>query len=284
MAAFRAALVQMTASRSVAENIATMDALVREAAAGGATYVQTPETTGIMDEDPKRLFETLAFQDADPVLAHARSLAAELGIHLHVGSLAIKVGDGAKAANRAFVLGPDGAIVASYDKIHLFDVQLADGQVYRESARYVAGDRAVVADLPFGRLGVAICYDLRFPHLFRRLTQAGGATMLTVPAAFTRPTGEAHWHTLLRARAIENGAWVLAAAQTGLHENGRETYGHSLIVDPWGEVVADAGREVGVVFADVDPEMAATVRGRVPSLVHDRPFELAVVGGEGGGS
>ncbi|MCE1237251.1 MAG: carbon-nitrogen hydrolase family protein [Hyphomicrobiales bacterium] len=272
MTAFRAALVQMTSSRSVAENIATMDALVREAAAGGAVYVQTPETTGIMDEDPQRLFETLTYEDADPTLAHARGLAKDLGVHLHIGSLAIKVGDGTKAANRAFVIAPTGEIVETYDKIHLFDVQLADGQVYRESARYVAGDRAVVVDLPWGRMGIAICYDLRFPHLFRAQALAGGATMLTVPAAFTRPTGEAHWRTLLQARAIENGAWVLAAAQGGLHENGRETYGHSLVVDPWGKVVAEAGNEPGVIFAEIDPAASEEVRGRVPSLFHDRPF------------
>ena len=280
MTAFRAALVQMTSSRRVDDNIAAMDALVREAAAGGAVYVQTPETTGIMDEDPGRLFETLTFEDADPTLAHARGLAKELGIHLHVGSLAIKVGDGTRAANRAFVIAPTGAILATYDKIHLFDVQLADGQVYRESARYVAGDRAVVVDLPWGRMGIAICYDLRFPHLFRAQARDGGAVMLTVPAAFTRPTGEAHWHTLLRARAIENGAWVLAAAQAGRHENGRETYGHSLIVDPWGHVVAEGGTEPGVIFAEIDPALALEMRGRVPALVHDRPFDL-VAPGEG---
>ncbi len=281
MTAFRVALVQMTSSRSVDGNIAAMDALVREAAAGGAVYVQTPETTGIMDEDPKRLFETLAYEDGDRVLAHARGLAKELGIHLHLGSLAIKVGDGTKAANRAFVIAPTGEILARYDKIHLFDVQLADGQVYRESARYVAGDRAVTVDLPWGRLGLSVCYDLRFPHLFRTLARDGGATMLAIPAAFTKPTGEAHWHVLMRARAIENGAWVLAAAQAGVHENGRETYGHSLIVDPWGHVVAEAGTEPGVIFADVDPDLSATMRGRVPALVHDRPFELAPAAGEG---
>jgi predicted amidohydrolase len=280
MTAFRAALVQMTSSRSVAGNIAAMDALVREAAAGGAVYVQTPETTGIMDEDPRRLFDTLSDEAGDPTLAHARGLAKDLGIHLHIGSLAIKVGDGSKAANRAFVIAPTGEILAAYDKIHLFDVQLADGQVYRESARYVAGDRAVVVDLPWGRMGIAICYDLRFPQLFRAQARNAGATMLTVPAAFTKPTGEAHWHTLLRARAIENGAWVLAAAQGGLHENGRETYGHSLVVDPWGRVVAEAGTEPGVIFADIDPAMAVEVRGRVPALAHDRPFSL-VAPGEG---
>ncbi len=278
MTSFRAALVQMTSSRSVAENVATMDELVRAAAAGGAVYVQTPETTGIMDEDPTRLFATLTDEAGDPTLAHGRELARELGIHLHIGSLAIKVGDGAKAANRAFVIGPDGEIVARYDKIHLFDVQLADGEVYRESARYVAGDRAVTVDLPFGRVGITICYDLRFPHLFRALAKDGGARILTVPAAFTRPTGEAHWHTLLRARAIENGAWVLAAAQAGVHENGRETFGHSMIVDPWGRVVAEAGREPGLVFADIDLGEADVVRERVPALRHDRPFTLTAAG------
>ena len=278
MSTFRAALVQMTSSRSVADNVATMDRLVRAAAAGGASYVQTPETTGIMDEDPQRLFETLTDEAGDAVLAHGRRLARELGIHLHIGSLAIKVGDGSKAANRAFVIAPSGEIAARYDKIHLFDVQLADGQVYRESARYVAGGEAVTVDLPFTRLGLAICYDLRFPHLFRTLAKEGGAEVLTVPAAFTRPTGEAHWHTLLRARAIETGCWVLAAAQAGLHENGRETYGHSLAIDPWGRVVAEAGIEPGVIFADIDTSEVAAVRGRVPALAHDRPYTLRATG------
>ena len=278
MAVFRAALVQMTSSRSVADNVAALDRLVRAAAAGGAVYVQTPETTGIMDEDPQRLFETLTDEAGDATLAHARRLARELGIHLHLGSLAIKVGDGTKAANRAFVLGPDGEIAARYDKIHLFDVQLADGQVYRESARYVAGGEAVTVDLPFCRLGLAICYDLRFPHLFRTLAKEGGAEVVTVPAAFTRPTGEAHWHTLLRARAIETGCWVLAAAQAGLHENGRETFGHSLVVDPWGRIVAEAGIEPGVIFADIDTDEVAAVRGRVPALAHDRPYTLRASG------
>ena len=272
MATFRVALVQMRASRSIDGNIAELDRLVREAAAGGAVYVQTPETTGIMDEDPARLFETLRYEEEDRVLAHARGLAKELGIHLHIGSLAVKVGDGAKAANRAFVIAPSGEIAARYDKIHLFDVQLANGEVYRESSRYVAGDRAVVVDLPMGRLGLAICYDLRFPHLFRALAQQGGAKILTVPAAFTRPTGEAHWHVLLRARAIENGAWVLAAAQAGRHENGRETFGHSLVIDPWGRVVAEGGVDTGVIFADIDMDEPDVIRGRVPSLSHDRPF------------
>ncbi|WP_333825070.1 carbon-nitrogen hydrolase family protein [Pinisolibacter sp.] len=278
MSKFRAALVQMTSSRSVADNIATMDQLVRAAAAGGAVYVQTPETTGIMDEDPQRLFATLTDEAGDATLAHGRALARELGIHLHIGSLAIKVGDGAKAANRAFVIAPTGEIAARYDKIHLFDVQLANGEVYRESARYVAGDEAVTVDLPFARFGIAICYDLRFPHLFRSLAKDGGAEVLTVPAAFTRPTGEAHWHTLLRARAIENGSWVLAAAQTGLHENGRETFGHSLIIDPWGRIVAEGGVEPGLIFAEIDTDEVAAVRGRVPALSHDRPYRLTSVG------
>ena len=272
MASFRVALLQMCASRSIDGNIAELDRMVREAAAGGAVYVQTPETTGIMDEDPARLFETLRAEEDDRVLAHARGLAKELGIHLHLGSLAVKVGDGRKAANRAFVIGPTGDIVARYDKIHLFDVQLANGEVYRESARYVAGEAAVVVDLPMGRLGLGICYDLRFPHFFRSLAKEGGAKILTVPAAFTKPTGEAHWHVLLRARAIENGAWVLAAAQAGRHENGRETFGHSLVIDPWGRIVADGGEGIGVVFADIDMSEPDVIRGRVPSLSHDRAF------------
>lgn len=282
MTTFRAALVQMCSSRSIDDNIATIDRLVREAAAGGAVYVQTPETCGIMDEDPARLFSILTDEAGDRTLAAARALARELGITLHLGSLAIKVGDGAKAVNRAFVIGADGEIAARYDKIHLFDVQLANGDVYRESARYVAGSEVVVVDLPFGRLGIAICYDLRFPHLFRAQAKEGGAKILTVPAAFTRPTGEAHWHVLLRARAIENGAWVLAAAQAGVHENGRETYGHSLVIDPWGRIVAEGGREPGVIFADIDMAEPDAVRGRVPSLSHDRPYTLTSTDGRVG--
>jgi len=277
MTQFRAALVQTTASRSVEANIAAVEALVREAAAAGAHYVQTPEDTNIMEHNGDRLFAALTDEASDPTLARLRAVAAELGIWLHIGSLAIKVAE-AKAANRAFVIAPDGSVAARYDKIHLFDVDLVGGESYRESNRIRPGAESVTVDLPWGRLGLAICYDLRFPHLFRALAKEGGAEVLTVPAAFTRPTGEAHWHTLLRARAIETGCWVLAAAQAGLHENGRETYGHSLAIDPWGRVVAEAGIEPGVIFADIDTSEVAAVRGRVPALAHDRPYTLRATG------
>ncbi|MBT9291185.1 carbon-nitrogen hydrolase family protein [Prosthecodimorpha staleyi] len=274
MTQFRAALVQTTASRSVEANIAAVEALVREAAAAGAQYVQTPENTNIMEHNGDRLFAALTEEAADPTLARLRAVAAELGIWLHVGSLAIKVAE-AKAANRAFVIAPDGSVAARYDKIHLFDVDLVGGESYRESNRIRPGAESVTVDLPWGRLGLAICYDLRFPQLFRALAREAGADILSVPAAFTQQTGEAHWHVLLRARAIENGAWVFAAAQSGLHENGRSTYGHSLIVDPWGRIVAEAADGPGIAIADIDLGLVAEARGRIPALRHDRPFAAA---------
>lgn len=274
MTQFRAALVQTTASRSVEANIAAVEALVREAAAAGAHYVQTPENTNIMEHNGDRLFAALTDEAADPTLARLRAVAAELGIWLHIGSLAIKVAE-AKAANRAFVIAPDGSVAARYDKIHLFDVDLVGGESYRESNRIRPGAESVTVDLPWGRLGLAICYDLRFPQLFRALAREAGADILSVPAAFTQQTGEAHWHVLLRARAIENGAWVFAAAQSGLHENGRSTYGHSLIVDPWGRIVAEAADGPGIAIADIDLGLVAEARGRIPALRHDRPFAAA---------
>lgn len=277
MPAFRAALVQMTASRDVGRNIEMVEGLVRQAAAAGAQYVQTPENTNLIEHEAARYFAAISEEASDPVLARLREVAAELGLWLHVGSIAVKVAAD-KAANRAFVIAPDGSVAARYDKIHLFDVDLAGGEQYRESAKIRPGADGVTVDLPWGRLGLAICYDVRFPHLFRGLAQEGGARMLAVPAAFTVPTGEAHWHVLLRARAIETGTWVLAAAQTGLHETGRRTYGHSLIVDPWGRVVADAGEAPGIVTADIDLSLVDDVRGRIPALKHDRPFRLGDAG------
>ena len=200
------------------------------------------------------------------------ALAKDLGIWLSVGSLAIKVAAD-KVANRSFLMGPDGRIHARYDKIHMFDVELPNGETYEESRNYRPGGEAVVADTPFGRLGLTICYDLRFPHLYRALAKAG-ASYLTVPSAFTQVTGEAHWHVLLRARAIETGCFVFAAAQSGTHENGRKTFGHSLIVGPWGEVLADGGTQTGVVTADIDPARVSEARGRIPALQHDRDFGL----------
>ncbi|MCJ8144897.1 carbon-nitrogen hydrolase family protein [Ancylobacter sp. A5.8] len=269
---FRAALVQMRTAKSVSTNIEAASALIRQAVAEGASYVQTPEMTGTMEENREALFKVLHEEETDPALAHFRLLAKELGIHLHIGSLAVKASEH-RAANRAFLIGPDGNIRARYDKIHMFDVDLPNGDVYRESAAYRPGERAVLADLPEIRLGFSICYDLRFPALFRALAEAG-AGMIAVPAAFTQSTGEAHWHILLRARAIETGCYVLAAAQGGTHENGRKTFGHSLIIDPWGTVIAEAGTEPCVIHAEIDPAKVAAVRARIPSLENGRRFEL----------
>lgn len=269
---FRAALVQMRAARSVEANVEAASALIREAAAGGATYIQTPEMTGTMEENREALFKVLHAEEDDPALKAFRVLAAELKVHLHIGSLAVRASEH-RAANRSYLLAPDGAIAARYDKIHMFDVDLEHGESYRESANYQPGESAILADLPFGRFGLTICYDLRFPALFRALAEAG-AGMIATPAAFTQSTGEAHWHVLQRARAIETGCYVLAAAQGGTHENGRKTFGHSLIVDPWGTILAEGGTEPGVIAAEIDPAKVAAGRARIPSLSNGRRFEL----------
>lgn len=269
---FRAGLVQMCSGRTVAKNVAAASALIREAAAGGADYVQTPEVSTLMELDRERLFAACQPEDGNAALAEFQALARELGIWLHIGSMAIKVSP-TKLANRAYLISPDGQITARYDKIHMFDVQLANGEIYRESENYQAGNEAIVAATPWGGLGLAICYDLRFPYLFRALAHAG-AQIITVPAAFTQTTGEAHWHTLLRARAIETQCFVLAAAQGGQHEHGRSTYGHSLIISPWGEILADGGTNPGVILADIDLKQVAEVRERVPSLRHDQTFAV----------
>lgn len=266
---FKAALVQMRSGRSVEANVAAAEALIREAAAAGALYVQTPEVTTVMDTDRQTLLAGAAPGKAGPALAQFQALASELSIWLHIGSMGVLVGD--RIANRSIVIAPTGDVVAQYDKIHLFDVQLANGETYRESDNFVAGETATLADLPWGRLGLTICYDLRFPALHQSLV-AAGASFIAIPAAFTRPTGEAHWHTLVRARAIETQCYVFAAAQGGRHEHGRETYGHSLIVSPWGQILAEAGIEPGVVMADVDTREIAAVRARIPCLTHRRPF------------
>ena len=237
--------------------------------------MQTPEITTLMELDRTRLFAAVRPQQGNAAIAHFGALARELGIWLHVGSMAILVGNG-KIANRSFLISPAGEVEARCDKIHMFDVQLPDGESYRESKNYAAGDRAVLAQLPWGTLGLTVCYDLRFPHLYRALAKAG-ADFLAIPSAFTRQTGAAHWHVLMRARAIENGCFVFAAAQAGKHESGRETYGHSLIVAPWGEVIADAGKDVGVVVADVRSADVAAARQRIPSLRHDRSFHVEPV-------
>jgi predicted amidohydrolase len=269
----RIACAQMRSGRTVADNIAAAEALIREAAAGGARYVVTPEMTNLLERDRAEVLAKIASEADDPTLDRLCAVAAELGIVVHIGSLAIHTPDG--VANRAFVIGPDGAVIAKYDKIHMFDVDLANGESWRESNTYRPGERAVVVDLPGTglRLGLSICYDLRFPQLYRALAKAG-ANLVAVPAAFTRQTGEAHWHVLLRARAIECGAYVATAAQGGKHEDGRETYGHSLVVDPWGVVVAESGTEPGVLFADIDVGKVAEARGRIPALKNDRLFAV----------
>lgn len=271
MGIFKAATVQMRSGKEPRRNVADFEALVREAVGAGATYVQSPEMTGAIIRDKQDRAEAFKSEAKDEVIAAARRLSAELGIHLHVGSTGILREDG-KIANRAFLFGPDGALVARYDKIHMFDVDLDNGESWRESATYEPGTEALVADIGKARLGFAICYDVRFPQLFRAEALAG-AEVLTVPAAFTRQTGQAHWHILLRARAIENGAFVIAAAQGGLHEDGRETYGHSLIIDPWGRILAEADHdEPGVILAEIDTAQCAEARKKIPNLKNARDF------------
>jgi deaminated glutathione amidase len=271
-AGFKAAMIQMRSGIAPAANIEAAVRLIGEAKSAGADYVLTPEMTNIMAVDRERLFAAIVEEEHDTALATFRELARKLEVFVHVGSLAVKTGPD-RAANRAFLIDPQGAIAARYDKIHMFDVDLAGGETYRESRIYRPGDLAVLSDLPWGRLGITICYDLRFPALYRALAEAG-ATMLAIPAAFTRQTGEAHWQVLMRARAIENGCFVFAAAQGGKHENGRETHGHSLIVDPWGRILNEGGTEPGVVIAEIDPGEVARARARIPSLEHGRRFEI----------
>jgi predicted amidohydrolase len=255
-----------------AANIDDALRLISEAKSAGAEYVLTPEMTNILAAKREQLFGAIVAEEADPSLATLRELARRLGIYIHVGSLAVRLSP-ERAANRSFLLDPKGNIAARYDKIHMFDVDLANGESYRESRNYRPGEQAVLADLPWGRLGLTICYDLRFPALYRALAEAG-ATMLAIPSAFTKQTGEAHWHVLVRSRAIENGCFVFAAAQGGKHENGRDTYGHSLIVDPWGRIIAEGGTDPGVVMAEIDPAEIAKARARIPSLQHGRRFEI----------
>ena len=273
----RAALVQLTVGDDPQANLPETLTYLRAAAAGGADLVLTPECTGLLSSSRDHQRRVLRTEAEDETLAALRAEARAIGIPVLVGSLGLLTGDAdGRFANRSFLIGADGEIVARYDKIHMFDVNVSETEVYRESAAYRPGVRAVVADMPFARIGMAVCYDLRFPHLFRRLAQ-GGAQILTVPAAFNHLTGEAHWEVLLRARAIETGCFVLAPAQTGFHPEehgkGRRTHGHSLAVNPWGEVMVDAGTDPGVTFVDLDLSEVDKARGRVPSLTHDRPFD-----------
>jgi deaminated glutathione amidase len=269
---FTAALVQMRSGLAPQGNLDAAARLIIDAHERGADYVLTPEMTNILEVKRERLFAAIVPEESDASLAALRELARKFRIFLHIGSLAIKL-SAEKAANRSFLINRDGEILARYDKIHMFDVDLAGGESYRESRNYRPGDIAVSADLPWGRLGLTICYDLRFPALYRALAEAG-SSFLAIPSAFTRQTGQAHWHVLNRARAIENGCFVFAAAQGGRHENGRETFGHSLIVDPWGRIIAEADAEPGVVLATIDPAQVREARTKVPSLEHGRRFEV----------
>ncbi|HEY1838537.1 MAG: carbon-nitrogen hydrolase family protein [Rhizomicrobium sp.] len=271
MTAFTAACVQLRSSDDVQENVRDASALIRDAARQGAKFIATPENTTLMAADGGAKLDKCFVENEDPALPAFRALAQELGVWLLIGSLAIKIGAD-KTANRSFMIDPRGRITARYDKIHLFDVDLPSGEKYRESNTVAGGNQAMIAELPWCKAGLTICYDLRFPGLYRALAQHGAA-LLTVPSAFTETTGKAHWHVLLRARAIENGAFVIAPAQGGRHANGRQTYGHSLIVGPWGEILVEGGTEPGVFLAEIDPASVASARQRVPSLQHDRDFQ-----------
>ena len=270
------AVLQMNGGIDPANNARTLATGIAQARIEGASILFTPELSGFVDQDNARASVAVVDETDDPVLARVRRAAAEAGIWVHLGSLIIRRGDG-RWANRGYMIDGEGHIRARYDKLHLFDVDLPTGERWRESAIYAPGGTANLVDTPVGTVGLAICYDMRFPDLFRTLSDAG-AELLSVPAAFTQLTGAAHWHVLLRARAIEAGSWVIAAGQTGHHEDGRKTYGHSLVIDPWGEIVLDMGKEVGLGFADIDPARIADVRARVPALCHRRPIPGVVRG------
>jgi predicted amidohydrolase len=268
----RVALFQATSGLEPAANAALLEQAIAESAAGGARMLFTPEMSGMVDRDRERAGRKVADEQSDVVLDRVRTAAKRANIWVHLGSLALRADEGGKLVNRGFVIDDQGAIRARYDKIHLFDVDLPTGESWRESASYQPGrDAVLVRGTPVGTLGLTICYDLRFPALFERLSEAG-ADVISVPAAFTVPTGKAHWHLLLRARAVEAGLFVVAAAQGGHHEDGRDTFGHSLVVDPWGEVLLDMGEERGLGFADIDLARIAEVRSRIPALSHRRPI------------
>lgn len=268
---FTVALAQMNAGRELKENLAQAEDLIRQAKDRGAQLVVTPENTSFIETERALTLEKALPADGGDARRHFATLAQELGLWIHVGSLTCKA-DAEQCFNRAFLIAPDGSTVATYDKIHMFDVTVGDGQTYRESATFRAGSKAVVADLPWGRYGLSICYDIRFAYLYRILAKAG-ANFISAPAAFTQVTGEAHWHVLQRARAIETGSFIFSAAQCGTHAKGRKTFGHSLVVAPWGEVLADGGTEVGIVTAKIDPALSHEARSKIPALTHDREIE-----------
>lgn len=267
---FRAACLQLNSGNDLRSNLETVVAMTREAAENGADFVLTPEYVLMMDGSGRVMRERALDADGAPALGELRRLAAGLGVWFLAGSLTVRTEDG-RMANRSYLLSAQGEVAAAYDKIHMFDVTLPDGKVIRESSAYRPGERAVVAATPWGRLGMTVCYDLRFPGLFRALAQAG-AHFISVPSSFQRQTGKSHWHALLRARAIENGCFVFAPAMCGDHPGNRQSYGHSLLVDPWGEILAEAGEDPQIIYADIDPSRVATVRSMIPSLEHDRPF------------
>lgn len=274
-ASISVACLQLCSAADTAANGRQIAEFSRAAAAQGAQLIALPENAYLMEQPGQ---ERTLYAEADhPGVLHAVALARELGVWLLVGSIAIRTDDSGKTVNRGLLITPDGDIAARYDKIHLFDVELSSGEIYAESSRFLPGAQAVLADMGGISLGLTICYDVRFPQLYRTLAQAG-AQILAVPAAFTATTGEAHWHTLLRARAIENGCFVVAPAQTGTHPGGRKTFGHALIIDPWGRVLADAGTEPGFALATLELPLAQTVRSRLPSLSHDRPYTLTAYG------
>jgi deaminated glutathione amidase len=267
----RIAVLQMTSGIDPATNAATMVDAVAQAAAGGAAMLFTPEMSGLLDRHRMRAKNNIGAEGDDPVLAAVRTAAAKHGIWVHIGSLAVRAESSDKFANRGFVIDANGAVTVRYDKMHLFDVDLPTGESWRESNAYVAGVSPVVAETPLGMVGLSVCYDLRFPALYQALSGAR-ATVLSIPSAFTVPTGQAHWHVLMRARAIENACFVIAAAQTGIHEDGRTTYGHSLVVGPWGDVLLDMGDTVGMGFCNLDLDEVADVRQRIPVMAHRRTF------------
>ncbi len=268
----RAACVQMTSGVEIAGNIEQSTALIRAAHADGAQIVGMPEVANLCQKSRRRALETARYEENEPALKAWRELADELDIWLLAGSMVVKIAED-KLVNRAYMIAPDGAIAAKYDKIHMFDVDLPNGERYRESDLFEPGDKAVLVDSPWGGIGITICYDVRFPQLYRALAKAG-ANMIWTSAAFTRTSGKAHWHVMQRARAIETGSWILAPAQCGDHEDGRSTYGHAVIVSPWGEVVADAGEEPGYIVADLDLARVAEARQSIPTLSHDRDFAM----------
>ena len=269
------AALQLCASDDPVANLALTLSMVRQAAEAGAQFIATPEVTNCISNSRRHQNQVLALQEDDQTLAALCAAAARFGVWISVGSLALKLPDDDRFTNRSFMIDPSGQIVAQYDKIHMFDVTLSETEQYRESDGYRAGDHAVIADTAFGKIGMTICYDIRFPHLYRGLAKSG-ASILLIPAAFARPTGQAHWEVLLRARAIETGCFVIAAAQTGEHQTNqgrqRTTYGHSMIISPWGEIMADAGEDQGIIYADLDLSLVESTRARVPSILSNQSF------------